>query len=269
MLVRKGMKVIALDYGDNGRVAAVDRKRNLVVVEFTNEVGQTAYYEMPVQMLLHALTKQPLVLRPRKMLHYMYVCLGLGLALFFAADVILKNIFQFPAVGVVLQELWITANQAWHANLKTSFPLYKALSYALSGVPLTYMGWYALRTAKDDKEAMGWRRGKAASRYAEMDNQKNESPQQDQSGGNASSNTEREEPVRPAPESPLQGDYDVLGLDVGASLEDVRSKYRELVKQYHPDVVSRLDLSDEQKALFNEKFAVIHDAYSKIKEALS
>lgn len=52
--------------------------------------------------------------------------------------------------------------------------------------------------------------------------------------------------------------YQILGLTRSASADQIRSAYRELVKQYHPD----LFLAPEAKAQATEKLRLINEAYA-------
>ena len=53
----------------------------------------------------------------------------------------------------------------------------------------------------------------------------------------------------------------VMGLQKGASQEEIRSKYRELTKVYHPDKVQG---TQEEKEAAHEKFVQIQQAYEKL-----
>jgi curved DNA-binding protein CbpA len=56
--------------------------------------------------------------------------------------------------------------------------------------------------------------------------------------------------------------YRVLGLRAGASFEDVKSSYRRLARQYHPDTNP-----DDQQA--KEKFIEVTAAYKVLMESIS
>ncbi|AST56923.1 molecular chaperone DnaJ [Thermoanaerobacterium thermosaccharolyticum] len=58
----------------------------------------------------------------------------------------------------------------------------------------------------------------------------------------------------------MQNPYEVLGLKEGASIEEVKRAYRELVKKYHPDQYADNPLKD----LAEEKLREINDAYKAI-----
>ncbi|SNX53210.1 DnaJ domain-containing protein [Thermoanaerobacterium sp. RBIITD] len=60
----------------------------------------------------------------------------------------------------------------------------------------------------------------------------------------------------------MQNPYEVLGLKEGASIEEVKKAYRELVKKYHPDQYGDNPLRD----LAEEKLREINDAYKAIME---
>jgi len=57
--------------------------------------------------------------------------------------------------------------------------------------------------------------------------------------------------------------YEVLGIKQTASLEEIKSAYRRLANQYHPDKVTHL--GDEFKLLAEVKFKEIQDAYQDLK----
>lgn len=55
--------------------------------------------------------------------------------------------------------------------------------------------------------------------------------------------------------------YEILGVKQGASQEEIKSAYRKLVKQYHPDQYGNNPLKD----LAQEKLAEINKAYDMLK----
>ena len=57
--------------------------------------------------------------------------------------------------------------------------------------------------------------------------------------------------------------YAVLGLEEGASQEEVKRSYRSLVKKYHPDRLVKY--SEEERVAAQEKFIEIQKAYEEIK----
>ena len=57
--------------------------------------------------------------------------------------------------------------------------------------------------------------------------------------------------------------YIVLGIDESASEETIKSAYRELVGQYHPDKVAHL--GEEFKLLAEERFKQIQQAYQTVR----
>ena len=52
-----------------------------------------------------------------------------------------------------------------------------------------------------------------------------------------------------------------MGLAKGATQEEIRSKYRELTKTFHPDKVQG---TQEEKEAAHEKFVQIQQAYEKL-----
>lgn len=63
--------------------------------------------------------------------------------------------------------------------------------------------------------------------------------------------------------------YKILGCSSTDSIDTIKRKYRELVKQYHPDKFASKDLPSEMIELANKKFNEIKQAYDKILEAKS
>jgi DnaJ like chaperone protein len=57
--------------------------------------------------------------------------------------------------------------------------------------------------------------------------------------------------------------YGILGVSPEASIEQIRSAYRKLAAQYHPDTVA--NLGEEFTAVAEEKFKLINEAYGEIR----
>lgn len=57
--------------------------------------------------------------------------------------------------------------------------------------------------------------------------------------------------------------YQLLGLDIGASFEEVKTSYRRLVRRYHPDV------NPSNPAWAQEKFIELTDAYQYLIKTLN
>ena len=88
--------------------------------------------------------------------------------------------------------------------------------------------------------------------------------QQRAAGGRSQGDGSRQEQAQPGekasePESP----YDVLGVKPGASQEELKKAYRELVSKYHPDKVAHL--GDEFRKLAEIRFKQIQQAYQQLK----
>ena len=69
--------------------------------------------------------------------------------------------------------------------------------------------------------------------------------------------------TRHVPNGTEDSPYDVLGVSQGASPEQIRSAYKRLVAQYHPDKVQYL--GPEFQKLAHEKFVAVQEAYEKLK----
>jgi DnaJ like chaperone protein len=61
--------------------------------------------------------------------------------------------------------------------------------------------------------------------------------------------------------------YRILGVSPDASNEQIRSAFRKLAAQYHPDTVA--NLGDEFTTVAEEKFKLINEAYSEIRSQRS
>lgn len=57
--------------------------------------------------------------------------------------------------------------------------------------------------------------------------------------------------------------YEVLGVEQGASQEEISSAYRKLVQQYHPDRVA--DLGPELREVAEQRMKEINAAYQELK----
>ncbi len=62
----------------------------------------------------------------------------------------------------------------------------------------------------------------------------------------------------------LKEAYETLDLEPGADKRQVKKKYRELAKKYHPDKIIAKDLPDEFVQMAKEKFTEIQSAYEEI-----
>jgi len=68
-----------------------------------------------------------------------------------------------------------------------------------------------------------------------------------------------------ARESFMQRDpYKILGIEGGASQEDIKKAYRQLAGKYHPDKLEHL--GDEFKELAEKRFKEIQQAYEELKD---
>jgi DnaJ like chaperone protein len=65
----------------------------------------------------------------------------------------------------------------------------------------------------------------------------------------------------------LNAAYALLGVASDAADGEVRSAYRRLAKEYHPDVIASKGLSQEFEDFAKEKMRAINDAYDQVKEA--
>ena len=60
--------------------------------------------------------------------------------------------------------------------------------------------------------------------------------------------------------------FDVLGLSKNASLDEIKVRYKELVRQYHPDILMGRGESKEVIERSTKKLQEINEAYGQLKE---
>ncbi len=63
----------------------------------------------------------------------------------------------------------------------------------------------------------------------------------------------------------MRDPYEVLGIQRGASMDEIKAAYRKLAKQYHPD----MHVDNPLKDLAQEKFIEIQEAYDQLTNASS
>ena len=70
-------------------------------------------------------------------------------------------------------------------------------------------------------------------------------------------------PAEPEAQAGSADPYALLGVDRGASQDEIRTAYRHLVAQYHPDKVSHLGREFQEMA--HQKLIAIKEAYEMVK----
>lgn len=61
--------------------------------------------------------------------------------------------------------------------------------------------------------------------------------------------------------------YSVLGCSEQDSVDVIKTKYKKLIKEYHPDIIASKGLPEEFTEFANKKFAQIQEAYDKIRKS--
>lgn len=69
-----------------------------------------------------------------------------------------------------------------------------------------------------------------------------------------------------AQEQSLQDSYRILGVSAEASMEEVKSAYRKLVKEYHPDILHHKGLDESIVEKHTKKLQEVNSAYEIIKK---
>jgi hypothetical protein len=67
------------------------------------------------------------------------------------------------------------------------------------------------------------------------------------------------------PQQPIGKDpYTILGINRGASIDEIKKAYRDKLKKFHPDVIENLKLGPEYREMFEEKTMEIQKAYESL-----
>jgi len=69
------------------------------------------------------------------------------------------------------------------------------------------------------------------------------------------------------PTGNLDAAYEVLGVLPEAPTSEVKSAYRKMAKEYHPDVLARKGMGEDFESFAKDKMRAVNDAYDQIKEA--
>lgn len=64
--------------------------------------------------------------------------------------------------------------------------------------------------------------------------------------------------------SPEKDPYEMLGVDRGAPMDEIKKAYRNKLKKFHPDIVANLKLGAEYREMFEEKTREIQRAYEQL-----
>lgn len=62
--------------------------------------------------------------------------------------------------------------------------------------------------------------------------------------------------------------YNILELEKGADLPQLKKRYRELAKRYHPDILNANNVSEKELKEGARKFQQINEAYELVKRHL-
>ena len=132
--------------------------------------------------------------------------------------------------------------------------------------------WQNERQSRGDKRSDGWEfangydedidldqdRSRRGSGYGGSDFGRSQAGSNGGSSGDANNGAS----VKTKAKSP----YDVLGLSEGAAFSEVKRRYRELVKKYHPDILMGQGESKEIIEKSTRKLQEINEAYEAIKQ---
>ena len=70
-----------------------------------------------------------------------------------------------------------------------------------------------------------------------------------------------------SPRVSLGASYTVLGVTMGATDNEVKKAYRQLAREYHPDVVANKGMGEDFQKFAAEKMRSVNAAYDSVKEA--
>lgn len=88
-------------------------------------------------------------------------------------------------------------------------------------------------------------------------------PGQTPLGSNQSTQHQSQEKDRASSGSKSRSPYEILGVSPDADQKKIRTAYRNLANQYHPDKVTHL--GEEFQTLAEQRFKEIQEAYDKLK----
>jgi len=88
-----------------------------------------------------------------------------------------------------------------------------------------------------------------------------------QAGGGSAGNGAQGRGAQSSPRNGLARAYEVLGLQPGASDREVKTAYRRLMNQYHPDKQAARGLPESMREIAEERTREIRSAYEAVREA--
>ena len=132
--------------------------------------------------------------------------------------------------------------------------------------------WQNERQSRGDKRSDGWEFANGYDEDVDLDQDKSRRGSgyggsdfgrgRAGSNGGSSGDANNGASVKTKAKSP----YDVLGLSEGAAFSEVKRRYRELVKKYHPDILMGQGESKEIIEKSTRKLQEINEAYEAIKQ---
>lgn len=132
--------------------------------------------------------------------------------------------------------------------------------------------WQNERQSRGDKRSDGWEFANGYDEDVDLDQDKSRrgsgyggsgfGRSQAGSNGGSSGGANKGASAKTKAKSP----YDVLGLSEGAAFSEVKRRYRELVKKYHPDILMGQGESKEIIEKSTRKLQEINEAYEAIKQ---
>jgi DnaJ-domain-containing protein 1 len=183
---------------------------------------------------------------------------------------------QVPNDAEVVGRTWLHSRKDGGPDLRYSHnPSISILAYALFILSTVREG--ELRIAiSSHKRAQRFYSALTAYRHAYLagqskhqyddQNTHSDSSQRD-SGAHSSNNSWNDSRRSSSRQLTSEVSYQILGVRIGASREEIRRAYLKLAQKYHPDKVSHL--ADEFKAIAEEKMKEINGAYEVLKESVS
>ncbi|MBV69603.1 MAG: molecular chaperone DjlA, partial [Pelagibacterales bacterium] len=69
-----------------------------------------------------------------------------------------------------------------------------------------------------------------------------------------------------SPHQNLKKFYELLNVSENDSLESIKKKYRDIIKEYHPDTIQGKGLPEEFINFANKKLVDFNEAYNEIKK---
>lgn len=197
--------------------------------------------------------------------------------LFFDISKIRVQNSRVPRDGEVIERTWLHSKKDGGPDLRYSYnPTVSIIAYTLFFFRISKDGAYQIAISSDVNaqkfynELSGYlnsylgRQGKSEYSYQNSNSYNYQQSNRNSSNSHESTNSRNYSHNEPSDKLTSESARKILGVRAGASQEEIRKAYIELVQKYHPDKV--FHLADEYKVIAENKTKEINAAYKLLKE---